>query len=260
MTSLVSKNQMPKVTLSIITVTYNAEKYLEATIKSVLSQTFKDLEYLIIDGNSSDKTLEIIEQNKKNIDKVISEKDTGVYDAMNKGLVMATGKYILFLNAGDELSKPTILEEIFNTKRNADIYYGETNILNNERQVLGTRTELTSRKLPQQLKKRDFLNGQVVSHQSFIPKRSLATPYNLKYKCSADIDWMLHIITRSETIVNVSQPISNYLQGGISDTQLARCWKERLVILLNHFNPLAVLFAHMNFVMRFFVWGRYKRN
>ncbi len=251
---------MSKVILSIITVTYNAEKYLEPTINSVLGQSFRDLEYLIIDGNSADRTMEIVERHKNSINQVVSEKDSGVYDAMNKGLKMAQGKYVLFLNAGDELSKSTILEEIFNTKQDVDILYGETNILNNKRQVLGTRTELTSRKLPAQLAKKDFLSGQVVSHQSFIPKRSLTTPYNLKYKCSADIDWMLHTITRSETIVNVSQPISNYLQGGISDTQLARCWKERLVILLNHFNPLAVLFAHLNFVLRFFVWGRYKRN
>ena len=251
---------MPKVILSIITVTYNAEKYLEPTINSVIGQTFREREYLIIDGNSSDRTMEIVEKHKHNIDQVISEKDSGVYDAMNKGLKMAQGKYVLFLNAGDELSKPTILEEIFQSKADADIYYGETNILNKDRQVIGSRSELTSRKLPQQLKKRDFLNGQVVSHQSFIPKRSLATPYNLKYKCSADIDWMLQIISRSKKIINVNQPISNYLQGGISDTQLARCWKERLVILLNHFNPLAVLFAHLNFVLRFFVWGRYKRN
>ena len=251
---------MPKVILSIITVTYNAEKYVEPTINSVLGQSFRDLEYLIIDGNSSDGTMEIVERHKKNINHIISEKDSGVYDAMNKGLKMAQGEYILFLNAGDELSKPTILEEIFNSKPDADVYYGETNILNKDRQVIGTRTDLTSRKLPQQLKKRNFLNGQVVSHQSFIPKRSLATPYNLKYKCSADIDWMLQIISRSKKIKNVNQPISNYLQGGISDTQLARCWKERLVILLNHFNPLAVLFAHLNFVLRFFLWGRYKRN
>ncbi len=247
-------------TISIITVTYNAEKYVEPTIKSVLSQTFKDLEYLIIDGNSSDRTMEIVEKHKHNIDQVISEKDSGVYDAMNKGLKMAQGKYVLFLNAGDELSKPSILEEIFHSKQDVDIYYGETNILNKDRQVIGTRTELTSRKLPAQLAKKDFLNGQVVSHQSFIPKRSLTTPYNLKYQCSADIDWMLHTITRSETIVNVRQPISNYLQGGISDTQLARCWKERFIILLKYFNPLSVIIAHLNFFLRFFIWGRYKRN
>ncbi|MEQ9218806.1 MAG: glycosyltransferase family 2 protein [Cyclobacteriaceae bacterium] len=249
---------MSKVTLSIITVTYNAEKYVEQTIKSVLNQTFKDLEYLIVDGESTDRTLEIIGRFQDKIDLVISDKDSGVYDAMNKGLQMAHGEYILFLNAGDELSKPTVFEEIFDSKQKADIYYGETNILNKDRKVIGTRTELTSRKLPGQLIKKDFLNGQVVSHQSFIPKRSLATPYNLKYQCSADIDWMLQIISRSKKIVNVNQPISNYLQGGISDTQLGRCWRERFMILMKYFDPLAVILAHFRFFARFFVWGRYK--
>tara|TARA_Y100001972_G_C7659507_1_gene332426 strand:- start:1638 stop:2387 length:750 start_codon:yes stop_codon:yes gene_type:complete len=249
---------MPKVILSIITVTYNAEKYVERTIKSVLRQTFKDLEYLIIDGNSSDRTLEIVEKHKKKIEKVISEKDEGVYDAMNKGLQLAKGKYVLFLNAGDELSKQTILEEIFNSKQDADVYYGETNILNKDRKVIGTRTELTSRKLPGQLIKKDFLNGQVVSHQSFIPRKELTIPYNLKYKCSADIDWMLQIVSRSTTIINVNQPIANYLQGGISDTQLGRCWKERFIILMKNFDPLSVILAHFRFFARFFVWGRYR--
>ncbi|MEQ8879384.1 MAG: glycosyltransferase family 2 protein [Cyclobacteriaceae bacterium] len=249
---------MSKVTLSIITVTYNAEKYVEQTIKSVLNQTFKDLEYLIVDGESTDRTLEIIGRYQDKIDQMISDKDSGVYDAMNKGLQMAHGEYILFLNAGDELSKPTVFEEIFDSKQKADIYYGETNILNKDRKVIGTRTELTSRKLPGQLTKKDFLNGQVVSHQSFIPKRSLATPYNLKYQCSADIDWMLQIISRSKKIVNVNQPISNYLQGGISDTQLGRCWRERFMILMKYFDPLAVILAHFRFFARFFVWGRYR--
>ncbi len=246
--------------ISIITVTYNAEKYLEPTIKSVLGQTFRDLEYLIIDGNSSDSTMEIIKKYRDNVDQVISENDQGVYDAMNKGLKMAQGAYVLFLNAGDELSKPTILDEIFYSKQKADIYYGETNIMNKERKVIGTRTELTSRKLPAQLTKNDFLNGQVVSHQSFIAKKSLITPYNLKYKCSADIDWMLQIITRSDKIVNVNQPIANYLQGGISDTQLGRCWRERFVILLHRFSPLSVIIAHIKFFFRFFVWGRYRNS
>jgi len=249
---------MPKVTLSVITVTYNAEKYLEPTIKSVLDQTFNDAEYLIIDGNSSDGTLKIIEKYKDKIDQLISEKDRGVYDAMNKGLEMAQGEYVLFLNAGDELSKPTILHEIFNQNQNVDIYYGETYILNKDRQIIGTRTELTSRKLPAQLSQKDFLKGQVVSHQSFIAKRSLSKHYDLKYQCSADIDWMLQIISRSSKIVNVHQPISNYLQGGISDTQLGRCWRERFMILMKYFNPLLVIIAHLNFFLRFFVWGRYK--
>lgn len=258
---------MSKVTLSIITVTYNAEKYIEPTIKSVISQSFKDYEYLIVDGASTDSTIKIIDRYKDKIDQVISEKDLGVYDGMNKGLRVATGKYVLFLNAGDELSSETILSDIFDSHSDTDshsdyepdIIYGETNIINLNRQVIGTRSGLTSRKLPVRLEKKDFLNGQVVSHQSFIPKRNLTKPYDIKYKCSADIDWMLQIVSRSSMIKNQNQSISNYLQGGISDKQLGRCWKERLFILLKYFDLILVVKSHIKFAGRFLVWGRYRQ-
>ena len=246
--------------LSIITVTFNAEKFILPTIESVINQTYRDFEYLVIDGKSSDDTTAIIQKHKDHIDHFISESDQGVYDAMNKGLKLAKGKYVLFLNAGDEFSTPTVLENIFNQQPNADLYYGETQIINQDRKILGTRSELTSRKLPDQLKKESFLQGQVVSHQSFIAKKSLCLLYNLKYKCSADIDWMLQIVSKSTEIKNVNQPISKYLQGGISDRQLGRCWSERLMILLKYFNPIQVLKAHIQFLVRFLYWGRYRSN
>ncbi|XOV90873.1 MAG: glycosyltransferase family 2 protein [Bacteroidota bacterium] len=249
---------MSKVTLSIITVTYNAEKYIQPTIESVVNQSFKGFEYLIIDGASNDSTLKIIDRYKSKIDQVVSEKDDGVYHAMNKGLELARGKYVLFLNAGDELSGETILENIFNIDTDADIIYGETNILNQDRKVIGTRSELTSRKLPEQLVKKDFLKGQIVSHQSFIAKRDLCPPYNTHYKCSADIDWMLQVISKSGRVKNVNQSISNYLQGGISDRQLGRCWKERFFILLKYFRFVDVMISHIRFFFRFFQWGRYR--
>ncbi len=251
---------MSKVTLSIITVTYNAEKVLRPTIESVLNQTFRELEYLIIDGKSTDQTPEIIRSYQKKIDQVITEKDEGVYDAMNKGLKLAKGKYVMFLNAGDELAGPSVLENVFSASDDADVYYGETNIINESRQVIGTRSELTSRKLPAQLTKKDFLNGQVVSHQSFIARKSLCKPYDLKYRCSADIDWMLQIVSTSSKIVNVGQPVSNYLKGGISDQNLRTCWRERFVILLKHFGLSSVIRAHIRFAVRFFEFGRYKEG
>ena len=93
--------EVPKI--SIITVVFNGESLIERTIKSVLEQTFASIEYIIVDGLSNDGTLSIAKQYSSSITKIISEKDHGIYDAMNKGLKMATGNYILFLNAGDEL-------------------------------------------------------------------------------------------------------------------------------------------------------------
>ena len=246
--------------ISIITVVYNGEHVIEPTIKSVINQSMKDFEYLIIDGASSDNTLIKVNAYKNQISAIYSEKDSGVYDAMNKGLNLAKGKYILFLNAGDELAAPDTLDAIFTNCNGADLIYGETLIMTTDKEVIGNRTELTSRKLPKQLKKEDFLNGQVVSHQSFIPKIELCKPYNLLYKCSSDINWMLEIIDKCKTIKNSGVPISKYLQGGISDTQLVPCWKERFIILFKHFGLPIVLWQHVKFAIRYLKMGAYRRS
>ncbi len=229
-------------------------------MKSVFSQSaFDQIEYIVLDGKSTDKTICIIEQNIDQISFFKSEKDTGVYDAMNKGLKIASGEFILFLNAGDELASKDIIQNIINSAdEELDLIYGETNIIDQTRSILGTRTELTSRKLPQHLQKNDFLNGQVVSHQSFIARRNISPEYNLNYRCSADTDWMIQIISKARQSININQPISNYLVGGISDRQLGQCWKERFFILLKYFSPFSVLIAHIGFAFRFIKIGRYK--
>lgn len=251
-----SKNS-PEV--SIITVTYNAGSLIRPTIESVTAQTYASYEYLVIDGQSSDDTLQVLSGYQSHISCMISEPDQGVYDAMNKGLAMARGKYVLFLNAGDELAHQDTLSKIFASETEPDIWYGETIILSPERKELGTRSELTSRKLPQRLVKSDFLNGQVVSHQSFIARRKLCPAYDLRYNCSADIQWMLSVINKSDSIHNVGMPISKYLQGGISDRQLTQCWKERFLILAHEFGWIRVILRHVGFAMRYLKNGAYKQ-
>ncbi|MFY0607743.1 MAG: glycosyltransferase [Cyclobacteriaceae bacterium] len=246
--------------ISIITVTFNAELYLEPTIQSVISQNFESLEYIVVDGNSSDRTMDIIDKYHDKIDTLIRETDHGVYDAMNKGLKLAKGEYVLFLNAGDELASDKTLEKIFKQVSNPDLIYGETLIIDINRKTIGTRTNLTSRKLPEALSKRDFLNGQVVSHQSFIPKRSLCPQYDLQYRCSADIDWMLRIMSKVNFIHKSEESISKYLQGGISDRNLKTCWMERLNIMLKHFNPIVVMIKHIEFGIRYLRIGAYKNK
>ncbi len=250
-------NKQPKI--SIITVVYNGEHVLEPTIRSVLAQTYPNVEYVVIDGFSKDSTGKLLARYRNQIHTLVSEPDKGVYDAMNKGLKLATGAYVLFLNAGDELVSPSLLREIINESPDADILYGETLILNESRKVIGTRTELTSRKLPAMLTKDDFLQGQVVSHQSFMVKRSIAQPYNLAYSCSADIEWMLAAVESAQSIHNVGQPISKYLQGGISDRNLLKCWKERFFILLRHFSWFRVIWQHVMFAFRFIRNGAYRK-
>ncbi len=114
---------------SIITVTYNAGKVLEDTIQSVITQTYKNMEYILVDGGSTDNTLSIINQYRSMIQQVISEPDRGLYDAMNKGIKMATGDYICFLNAGDAFHEDDTLQQMVHSlTENAlpDVLYGET--------------------------------------------------------------------------------------------------------------------------------------
>lgn len=112
--------------LSIITINFNNASGLEKTIKSVICQTFKDFEFIIIDGASTDSSLDIIESFKNSLNILISEEDSGIYDAMNKGINQASGEYLLFLNSGDALTNPSALDEFINHKKfTGDIIYGD---------------------------------------------------------------------------------------------------------------------------------------
>ena len=246
--------------LSIITVCYNAQDTILDTVRSIVDQTWKDFEYIIIDGGSTDETISLIQPYQERINRLISEPDEGIYHAMNKGLENARGDYVLFINSGDHLKSNQTLSDIFRSKERPDIFYGETAITDINGNHLGTRSEITSRKLPNELQLNDFLKGQVVSHQSFIVKRAIAPFYNTKYKCSADIDWMMKAVSRAKHIVNSEMTISRYLMGGFSDNKLMTCWSERFIILLDFFPLRKVLSAHITFALRFIKIGRYQKT
>lgn len=125
----------PTPKFSVITVTYNAEAVLEDTIQSVISQTYRHVEYIIVDGASKDKTLSIIDRYKDHIAKVTSEPDKGLYDAMNKGIRLATGDYLCFLNAGDSFHEDDTLQQMVHTLPGSelpDVMYGETALVDKE--------------------------------------------------------------------------------------------------------------------------------
>lgn len=128
-------NHHPHPKFSIITVTYNAAKVLEDTIQSIVTQTYKNLEYIIVDGGSTDETLDIIHKYQEHITTVISEPDQGLYDAMNKGIKLATGDYLCFLNAGDGLHEDdTLLQMVHSINGTAlpGVLYGETEIVDSQ--------------------------------------------------------------------------------------------------------------------------------
>src|SRR5205823_5092077 len=136
-------------------------------------------------GASTDGTLQVVQQYQSHITRIVSEKDKGIYDAMNKGLALATGDYVLFMNSGDEMYAPDTVEQVFATEPDADIYYGETEMINDARESLGQRRH----KAPKQFTWRSFKYGMSISHQAIYVKRSITEPYkNLQYQLSADID------------------------------------------------------------------------
>ena len=230
---------LPK--LSVITIVYNNVKDIERTMLSILNQTYSNIEYIVIDGASNDGTLEIIKKYENRIAKLISEKDKGIYDAMNKGLALATGDYVLFMNSGDEIYELDTVEKILATAPNADIYYGETEMYDENWQSLGRRRH----QAPEHFTWESFKYGMSISHQAIYIKRSLTEPYNLQYKYSADIDWIIKIAKKASSIVNTHLYVAKYLVGGMSKKKHRESLKERFQIFSHYYGLVSNIINHV---------------
>jgi glycosyltransferase involved in cell wall biosynthesis len=226
--------------LSVITIVYNNVKDIERTMLSVLGQTYTNIEYIVVDGLSADGTLDVIGKYREQISTLISEKDKGIYDAMNKGLAAATGDYVLFMNSGDELYANNTVEKVFATEPNADIYYGETEIINSEGQSMGQRRH----KAPQVFTWRGFNLGMSISHQAIYIKRDIIEPYDEQYQLSADIDWVIRAAKKAKKIVNAHQYVAKYLFGGMSKTKHRQILTERFHIMRTHYGLIPTVFNH----------------
>lgn len=158
----------PTPKFSVITVTYNAEAVLEDTIQSVISQTYHHVEYIIVDGASKDQTLAIAERYRDHITRIVSEPDKGLYDAMNKGIGLATGDYLCFLNAGDSFHEDDTLQQMVHTLSGnelPDVMYGETALVDKE----GHFRRMRRLSAPEVLTWKSFKQGMLVCHQAFLP-------------------------------------------------------------------------------------------
>jgi len=231
---------MLKPKLSVITIVYNNVRHIERTLQSVINQTYTNIEYIVVDGLSTDGTLDVIHQHKDKIAILISEKDTGIYDAMNKGLALATGDYVIFMNSGDEFYTPDTVKQVFAATHDADIYYGETEMMDEAGNNLGRRRH----QAPEQFTWKDFKYGMSISHQAVYIKRSLAQPYNTKYQLSADIDWILQAAKKAKKIVNVNRYVARYLVGGMSKKKHKQSLIERFDIMREHYGLVPTLFNH----------------
>lgn len=237
--------------ISVITVCFNAEKHIAQTIESVLRQTYPAIEYIIIDGASTDGTLRIIEKYKDRMAVIVSEKDKGLYDAMNKGLQAATGDYALFLNADDVLYAEDTLEMALQSCSGADVIYGEAMLIDEAGREIGLRSEKTPQKVPEKLNWKSLRYGMVVSHQAFIVRRELAPLYDLRYKICADIDWMITCLKNASHICHSHEVISKFRVGGASRQQQKRAWKERFYILQKHYGMVNNFFNHIYVSVRY---------
>ncbi len=238
--------------LSIITITYQAALFIERTIQSVVSQKgFEHVEYLLIDGLSKDQTMEIVQQYAPHFDHIISEKDQGIYDAMNKGIQLATGEYLLFMNAGDTFSNSDTLFNILqDLEKKPDVLYGETQFTDLNGTILGIRSELTPQVLPNRASWRDFKWGMVICHQSFIAKKSIAPLFNTNYKLSSDVDWEIKCLKNAKNSIKTDYPIANYLTGGASVNNLKKSWSERFDVLKTHFGLFPTIINHLFIIFR----------
>lgn len=219
----------PKVT--IVTVCYNADKEIETTLLSVLSQKYNNLEYIVIDGDSSDNTMDIINKYKDKITRILSEPDKGIFDAMNKGINMASGNWILFLNAGDTFCNETVVERmVFETPIDAGVIYGNAMFVKN-----GIKRKYSP--LP-------FFNSKErypdmgICHQSIFVRTDIAKNllFDLSYQLSADYDMIMKIYNNNYKFYYKDVMVCNYDLSGVSSLNYLRKIKEKMRIYRNPIN------------------------
>ena len=193
---------MNKPLISIITVSYNAASSIEQTILSVINQTYSNIEYIIIDGGSTDGTIDIIKKYDKKIDFWISEKDKGVYDAMNKGIINAHGKYINFMNTGDTFFNELVISNFVSKANNsATIIYGDTMIY------------LSKGKFHQKPKDIKLINSQMIfGHQAtfILTTYHQDNLYDISYKSSADYNFIYQAYNKGVEFQYIPFIVANY--------------------------------------------------
>lgn len=235
--------------ISIITVTYNAASTLGVTLNSVKAQSYKHIEHVIVDGNSTDDTVKLIKKYADEKVVWISQADKGIYDAMNKATMLATGSYLCFLNAGDEFYDNNTVDslmKIAQENNNPDILYGETVVVDKEGHFLHNRRL----RAPQHLTWKSFKQGMLVCHQAFIIKRSIFEPYNLDYQFSSDVDWCIRMMKGTDRIVNTNKVLIRYLNEGVTTANKQASLKERYKIMNKHYGRISTFLYHIWFVIR----------
>lgn len=217
--------------ISIITVTYNSASTLQKTIDSYMSQTYQNKELIIIDGKSKDETVSIIEKNIESVNYWISEKDTGIPDALNKGLRASTGDWVYFLNSDDVFYDENVLLNIFGTQiHEADLLYGDVILKSSGNRYDG---EFTINKL---------FSRNICHQAQFFNKRTIETIgfYNERYRYISDYDYTLRIFADSNSVTKyIDSVIAIFDDSGRTSVNIDTIfWQDRKAIFLKRFYPL----------------------
>lgn len=224
---------MMDIKFSIITVCFNEEKTIRATMESVLNQKYSSLEYIIIDGASTDATLEIIQQYAKKDNRIqcVSEKDSGIFNAMNKGIRYAQGDFLLFLNAGDVLHADNVLQKVAEAAVDADIVIG--NVAFKEEKGLKVHTYAVGKELRENLER-----GQCVCHQGiFASKMCLEDGFDEQFKTCADYDWLCRQVKADRRIVKADIVVTDFdIHGVTNQAQYQKMhWRENFMVMEKNF-------------------------
>ena len=211
---------MQKTLVSIITVCWNSEKYIRDTIESVLNQTYKNIQYIIIDGKSTDKTLSIIDEYKERFGDrltLVSEKDSGIYNAMNKGLALVKGELVGIINSDDYYELDAVEKMVEQYKlHGSGVYYGYCKVMKNNKEFTVERRSA------------EYLHEAQINHPTCFVSSEIYQKYGLfneKYKIVADYELLLRFKEKKVSFFPVDSIISNFRLGGIS-TGTRKAWLE----------------------------------
>lgn len=221
--------------MSVVTVVHNMQDTLEQTMMSVFNQTYNNIEYIIIDGASTDNTLEVIQKYEDKIDYWVSEKDDGVYNAMNKALPLCHGEYISFLNADDWYKENTIEEVVKSIQKESPTYiFGNTDLYNENTFWYTDKERLAQYKF-----------NTPFGHQALFVKRDycLQHPFNTQYKLLADYDFILYLIENKLPYSYIDKSLVCYRTGGLSS--LHDFTQEKFLIVSEHFGRVRAIYSYL---------------
>jgi glycosyltransferase involved in cell wall biosynthesis len=225
------KNSPKSIRVSIVTVVFNSGGVIEKAIKSVLLQSYKNIEYVIIDGGSKDNTLDVVKKYQKHVDVLISEKDKGIYDAMNKGVKECSGDVVFFLNADDVFhDRGAVSDAVEAFEKGVDFVYGDVEF--------SYPLEKKSVRISRAASISNLKSGTMPPHQGTFARRELLlrNPFDISYRSSADFDWFCRIMKKGAIGRKIGRVVATVQIGGVSSGKVS--YRETEMAVRNYFGFL----------------------